>query len=73
MATAISYKSESGDDYLSLFHDDNVTIEKIVETDKSMYDMEFAYLYVVCVQSSNLDVKELEQALVAEIEEADQE
>ena len=73
MATAISYKSESGDDYLSLFQDDNVTIEKIVETDKSMYDMEFAYLYVVCVQSSNLDVKELEQALVAEIEEADQE
>lgn len=70
MATAISYKSESGDDYLSLFEDADVTIEHICEHEKQRFDMEFPYLYVVCTQSSNLDCRELDQALTAAIEDA---
>ena len=66
MATAISYRSESGDDYLSLYNRDDVDIETIVECEKANYGKEFNYLYVVGIKSGNVNIHELEQRLDTE-------
>tara|TARA_R110000851_G_scaffold278716_1_gene431811 strand:+ start:1299 stop:1508 length:210 start_codon:yes stop_codon:yes gene_type:complete len=62
MSTAISYASESGDHYLSLYGDiDN--IESIVKAEKREYGDEFSYFYIKRIKSFYIDEKKLEKAL----------
>lgn len=62
MATAISYKSESMDDYLSLF-DNGESIEEIVKKEKNSFGDEWEYLDVVICKSTEHDTSELAKAL----------
>ena len=67
MAIAISYKSESGDDYLSIY--EGKSISEIIEAEKEKFDEEFAYLYICGVRSTqDLDVEAIEEQLTEAIE-----
>lgn len=68
MATAISYKSESMDDYLSLF-DNGESIEEIVEKEKKMFGDEWEYLDVLICKSSEHDTTALRKALIQSMSE----
>lgn len=63
MATAISYKSDSMDDYLSLF-DNGESIEQIVEKEKKLFGDEWGYLNILICKSSEHDTTELREALI---------
>lgn len=68
MATAISYQSESGDDYLSLYGDESIA--EIVAREKEEFDEELAYLYIENLKSTSHNIEELRNAIRAAIEDA---
>ena len=68
MTVAISYKSESGDDYLSIY--EGKSISEIIEAEKEKFDEEFAYLYVCEVRSTcDLGAESIDEKLTEAIEE----
>jgi hypothetical protein len=72
MATAISYTSESGDHYLSLYEGVD-SIQNIVRDEKYSFGDEFGYLYIQNIESTDIDEGALSIALQEAIEEASDE
>ena len=74
MVVSISYKSESGDDYLNQ-HSVLCSFDEIVKSEKEAFDDEFGYLYVTNITASNkhFDCDKLESLLMVAIEEAENE
>lgn len=66
---AISFTSESGDRYLSLFKDVE-SPEHVADLVAKDYGDEFAYLYIDCVVTDNKTEKSVIQAVQTLIEEA---
>ena len=67
MATAISYKSESGDDYLKLYDNDE-TPKKIIAAEKRYFGDEWEYLEIIDIVSTDLDIDELRKGLWGSIQ-----
>ncbi|UAV89638.1 hypothetical protein [Pseudomonas phage COT4] len=66
---AISMRSESGDDYLSLFTDIQSPADLAQRLQEEFGD-EFAFLYVECVCTDDETEQAMRQEVVARIEEA---
>ncbi len=71
MAVAISYVSESGDNYLSVY-DTPLSVKRIVEMEKAAFEDEFCNLEVIQVYHNTNEsfIPLLEEALTKEIEES---
>ena len=59
MATAISYRSESGDTYLSIFPAE-ASIQEIIDTEKECFGEEWAFLFIEDAVTLTLTDDELE-------------